>query len=148
MAYYFWESPVQYIVGIFCKNDKFLLVYKHSSSSDKCKNRWEIPGGRAKFGLSFEEALKEKMRDYLGVEVTVGDVVPKIVSNISEESDVTKHYYVIAAKCKLDNENISLNPAKLNDYRWFDLAAINEMEENRILVAGDIELLRMCLTEK
>jgi hypothetical protein len=54
-------EKTQYIVvaGLVRKEDKVLVVYKHTSSSDKCRNRWELPGGIAKFRLDFESALKE-----------------------------------------------------------------------------------------
>src|SRR4051812_43005265 len=127
-------EKTQYIVvaGLIRKEDKFLVVFKHTSTSDKCRNRWELPGGRAKFGFNFEDALTEKLKEYLGVEITTPKLMPKVFSNISKESTVTKHFYVLVGECELLSENIKLNTEKLAEHKWITL------DEAEVLCRDDL----------
>jgi len=140
-------EKLQYIVvaGLIKKDNKFLVVFKHSSSSNKCLNRWELPGGRAGFGLDFDTALKEKLKDYLGVNVTSIKILPKVFSNISEERQIIKHFYVLAGQCELAHGSIQLNNNKLSEYKWITLDEAEKMYANDLLVDGDLEFIRMSI---
>lgn len=142
-------NRVQYIVvaGFIKQDNKVLVVYKHSSSSDKCRSRWELPGGIAKFGLDFESAVKEKIKDYLGIDATVVKLMPKVFSNVSQEAAVTKHFYVLVGECQLASTDIKLNPNKLSEYRWITLEEAESMCRDGKFVEGDMEFIRIGLTK-
>ena len=79
-------------------------------------NVWEIPGCRAPFGKSFEDGLKEKIKEYLGVEIEIVRILSKIFSNTVEDEKSIKHYFVICSECKIvGNQEIKLNKEKLGD---------------------------------
>jgi len=86
------KNKIQYLVvaGLIKSENKVLIVYKHTSTSDKCRNKWEIPGGKAAFGLSFNDALQKKIKNYLGVDTKIKRILPKIVSNVSNEVETAE----------------------------------------------------------
>ena len=56
------KQKIQYVVpcALIKKENKILLTYKIRSSNPLTVNVWEIPGGRAPFGKSFEDGLKRR----------------------------------------------------------------------------------------
>ena len=138
-------EKMQYIVvaGLIRNKNKYLVVYKHTSTSDKCRNRWELPGGKVRFGLGFVDALKEKLNDYLGVDVVVHRLMPKVFSNVSEELTVSKHFYVLVGECKLLSDGVKLNRKKLSEHKWITLKEAELLFRDDLLVEGDLEFMRM-----
>ncbi len=61
------KEKVQYVVpcALIKEKGRVLLTHKVKSSNPLTVNVWELPGGRAPFGKSFEDGLKEKMKGYL-----------------------------------------------------------------------------------
>jgi len=107
-------------------------------------NVWEIPGGRAPFGKSFEDGLKEKMKEYLGVEIRIVNILPKIFSNTVEDEKSTKHYFVICAECEIvENQEIKLNKEKLGAYKWFTYEECKELFNQGKLAPGDFEFIEI-----
>lgn len=136
----------QYVVpcAIFQRDDEVLLARKIESSSSVCKDNWELPGGTAPYGLSFEDGLKQKMQNYLGTDIEIETIYGQIFTNHTEEETEERHIFVIPAKCRLKNE-IDLNTEKFDDYDWFTLEQARELAEQGELVDGDLEFIRMAL---
>lgn len=79
----------QYIVpvAVIERDQKLLLVFKHTSSAVACTNKWELPGGRAKFGQTVEEAVTSKTKQLLGIDVTPDKMLDRIYSTVSDRTD-------------------------------------------------------------
>jgi 8-oxo-dGTP diphosphatase len=74
--------------GILVEKDRVLLTQRKSGSH--LAGRWEFPGGKVETGEDPREALRRELREELGIETTVGEIV-----------DVTFHRYDDANKAVL-----------------------------------------------
>src|SRR3989338_11715992 len=95
-------------VAVVKNINKVLLVFKADSFSSACKNKWEIPGGLLHENLSYDESLKKKMIEYLGVEIEVVKMVPKITTHESDEGDYIARFFAVPSFCRLKSDKISL----------------------------------------
>lgn len=144
------KEQTQYIVpcAAIVKDNKLLLGFKHSSSSRHCLNKWEIPGGRAKFGQSYEEALKSKMKQYLGVGIKIEEILGFVHSVVSSSVDgkAIYHFYFIPARCRLLSERFKIDKSKLREVRWFSLKEVEDLHKKGELVdEGDLKIAKMVL---
>lgn len=143
------NKQLQYIVPVpvIIKRDKILLVFKHQSSAEHCMNKWQIPGSRASFGQTFEDALKANTRKLLGVDIEVIKPLGFVHSVTSETMDGKScHFFVIPAICKLRNETFSIDRGKLREARWFSYTEIEGLYNRGELVdEGDLKIADMAL---
>ena len=72
---------------------------------------WEFPGGRREEAESDEDALKREVRERLGAEVVVGQLI-SFVRHPYEHYTVDLHLY----ECQLQTR--SLECRAVHDYRW------------------------------
>ena len=88
---------------------------------------WEFPGGRREAGESDEDALKREVRERLGVDVEVGQLI-SFVRHPYEHYTVDLHLY----ECRLASR--TLECLAVQDYRWvtssdFDRYAFTPADE-------------------
>jgi ADP-ribose pyrophosphatase YjhB (NUDIX family) len=122
--------------AVFLKDNRVLLVDKTEMVSGL--KGWEIPGGRANFGMTFEEALKDKIKNYFDVEISIKEVLPLVHMNMSV--DKTMQFWVVPALCELQSENFKLS-SKIKETRWFSKTEIDELDRKGQLVPGDKKIL-------
>lgn len=72
---------------------------------------WEFPGGRVECGESDEEALCRELRERLGAEIAVGQLI-SFVCHRYDHYTVELYLY----ECRLDSDE--LHTSAVNDFRW------------------------------
>jgi 8-oxo-dGTP diphosphatase len=71
--------------GVLLESGRVLLTQRKSGSH--LEGKWEFPGGKVESGEDPREALRRELREELGIEATVGEIL-----------DVTFHRYDEAEK--------------------------------------------------
>jgi len=138
--------PVPLIID---KEGRFLLIYKLYSISSDCDNRWQFPGGRMDFGDDFHTAIKKKIRQYLGVDAEPGEIVDKVISVKADGKDGQQyHFVVMPVMCDLHSEDFKLQEDKIGDAQWFTFEEARDLNDQGLLVQGDLEIMEHCWIEK
>lgn len=140
----------QYVVplAVLRRDNKLLLVFKHTSSAVMCTNKWEIPGSRIDFGMSLEDSLMTKTKRALRINITVKEVLGRVHSNISEKVDGSGQvqFFVIPALCETDATEFVIDKSKLREAKWFTLAEIEALHAKGELVdLNDLEIAKLVL---
>jgi mutator protein MutT len=70
------RPSVEVAAGLVFREGKLLVTQRHADAH--LGGLWEFPGGKREVNESFEECLIRELREELGIEVTVGELVESI----------------------------------------------------------------------
>src|SRR5882724_1720135 len=84
-----WNS-IEVAAGIVFRNGKILITQRRSQ--DHLGDLWEFPGGKREAGESFENCLHRELREELGIEVAVGELVDTVTHQYPEKTVHLKFY--------------------------------------------------------
>ena len=116
-------------VGAHIINDKNqILLMKRNKN---CRNKagyWTIPGGRVELFQEVEEALKREIKEELGIDIEIIQLL-SVTNDIIKEEE--QHWVSPQFLCKITNGTpANLEPQKCDEIAWFDLDKIPEKITN------------------
>lgn len=82
--------------GLIFRNRKLLITRRYTDSH--LGGLWEFPGGKREADESFEICLARELREELGVEVSVGDLIESVTHSYPEKTVHLRFF-----KCRLVN---------------------------------------------
>lgn len=85
------ETPIP-AVGVILYDKGRVLIIKRAF--EPSANRWSIPGGAVELGESVREAARREIKEELGLDVKIRDVV-EVLDNVVYEGDRIKYHYVL-----------------------------------------------------
>jgi 8-oxo-dGTP diphosphatase len=83
-------SVIEVAAGIVCRDGKILITQRRSQ--DHLGDLWEFPGGKREAEETFENCLRRELREELGIEVVVGDLVETVTHQYPEQTVHLKFY--------------------------------------------------------
>ena len=108
-------------------NNQILLMKRNKN----CRNKagyWTIPGGGVDFFENVEEALKREMKEELGIDIEIIQLLSVTNDIIKDES---QHWVSPQFLCKIINGiPTNLEPHKCEEITWFDLDKVPEKITN------------------
>ena len=69
-------KTIEVAAGLVFRNSQLLITQRHAD--DHLGGLWEFPGGKREPGETFEQCLRRELREELGIEVTVHELVETI----------------------------------------------------------------------
>lgn len=113
------------IIGVIRNKDKYLLTFRHGDKEEKWANdHWQFPGGGMEYGETPETTLKRELKEELGVDIIVKQLIPKIFTK--KRTDWQGIF--ICFLCSYDGkQKIKLNDEASN-YGWFTISEIKRLK--------------------
>jgi len=106
------DTPLIVASGLFVNpENKILMALRHSTQVPP--DRWETPGGKVEPGEGERDALVREMREELGVEVEVG----QLISTATLDFDQRMHLILYHCRIVGDKEP---QPLESQELRWVD----------------------------
>ncbi len=103
-----------------CKNE--LLLQLRNKAPEK--EHWSIPGGKVELFETLEHAVKREVKEEIGVDVQVIDLLG-ICNHIIEKEE--KHWVSPSFLCKIiQGEPKIMEPTKHLDMKWFSIDHLPE----------------------
>jgi mutator protein MutT len=122
-------SPIDVAAALVFRAGKLLITQRYAEAH--LGGLWEFPGGKREPGESFEDCLTRELREELGIEVTVGELVESLTHAYPE-----KTVYLMFFRCSwLKHEPQSLGCAA---FKWVTLEEL----ERHPFPAADARLLQ------
>lgn len=109
---------VKVVAGFIEKDGKVLVVKRPTDK--KRGGFWEFPGGKVEAGESLQEALRRELKEELGIEVRVGEVLEKI-THVYPDEEIELYLLSVAVNRDLDlKESLEV--------KWVDLQELENLE--------------------
>ena len=121
-------KPIDVSAGLVFRNGVLLITQR--LRADHLGGLWEFPGGKRESGETHQDCLKRELREELGIEVAVHELVDEIQHTYPEKTVLLRFY-----RCSL----ISGEPQILgcNAFRWVTASELRQFE----FPAADARLL-------
>jgi mutator protein MutT len=124
------QATIEVSAGLVFRNGKLLITRRHPDAH--LGGLWEFPGGKREPNESFEQCLVRELREELGIEVNVEDLVESLTHAYPEKTVVLKFY-----RCRwIQNEPRAIDCL---DFKWITPGELGDYE----FPAADTRLLQM-----
>ena len=84
------ESAIEVAAGLVFRDGKLLITRRRAN--DPLGGLWEFPGGKRKPEETFQECLRRELREELGIEVDVGELLEAITHAYADSTVHLKFY--------------------------------------------------------
>jgi mutator protein MutT len=100
---------VDVAAGLVFRDGKLLITQRHATAH--LGGLWEFPGGKREPNETFEECLARELREELGIEVTVGEMVEDLAHEYPEKTVHLKFF-----RCTWEKNEP--RPLGCSDFKW------------------------------
>jgi 8-oxo-dGTP diphosphatase len=121
---------IEVAAGLIFRNGKLLITQRHTNTH--LGGLWEFPGGKREANETFEECLARELREELGIEVEVGEVLESITHSYPEKTVLLKFF-----RCRWKQNEPK--PIDCLDLKWVTADELRNYE----FPAADARLLEM-----
>jgi mutator protein MutT len=123
-------KSIEVSAGLVFRNGKLLITQRHKDAH--LGGLWEFPGGKREPNETFEECLARELREELGIEVEVGEVLESITHSYPEKTVLLKFF-----RCRWKHNEPK--PIDCLDLKWVTADELRNYE----FPAADGRLLEM-----
>lgn len=110
-------EPTVVVAGVLVENGRLLLAQR--ASPPELAGLWELPGGKVEPGEIPEDALVRELREELGIDVTVGEVIG---------SDVPLHGGLVLRAYAVTRFSGTATALEHDALRWVDGADLHTVD--------------------
>lgn len=86
------ERPMVGVGAVIFRRDEVLLVRR---GREPACGKWSLPGGLVELGESLEEAVRREVREEVGLEVTVRDLVVALDRVLRDADGRIEYHYIL-----------------------------------------------------
>lgn len=126
------KSEIEVTCAIIMDGQHVLVTQRSEQMPHSLK--WEFPGGKLKSGETPERCIVREIREELGIEISVRELLPSVKHSYAKE--IIK---LIPFVCRWMEGEIQL--AEHGAYKWVHLSELEQID----WLEADIEVLRLLL---
>jgi mutator protein MutT len=111
--------PIDVAAALIFERDKLLITQRRAD--DHLPNLWEFPGGKVEPGETFQACLVREIREELGIEISVCDLVEDLTHSYPEKTVRLRFY-----RCALISGEAKA--IHVQDLRWVTREELKQYE--------------------
>ena len=124
--------------AIFDSEGKLFITQRGRKAKNE-RDKWEIPGGSVEFGETFEKAIKREIKEELGIEIEVLELLGVCDHIIPDEK---QHWVSPTFICRITKGTPKiLEPEKCSAIGWFSFSEAETLDLS-IVTKYDLTLLK------
>lgn len=124
------QNTIEVSAGLIFRDGKLLITRRHADAH--LGGLWEFPGGKREANETFEQCLVRELREELGIEVDVGELLESLTHAYPEKTVVLRFY-----RCRWkQNEPRAIDCL---GFKWISARELGDYE----FPAADARLLQM-----
>jgi mutator protein MutT len=123
-------KSIEVSAGLVFRSGKLLITQRHTNTH--LGGLWEFPGGKREPNETFKECLARELREELGIEVEVGEVLESLTHDYPEKTVSLKFF-----RCRWKQNEPK--PIDCLDLKWVTADELRNYE----FPAADARLLEM-----
>jgi 8-oxo-dGTP diphosphatase len=132
------ERPMVGVGAIILRDDQVLLVQRGKEPSYR---KWSIPGGLVELGESLQEAVAREVREEVGLDVQVRDLVVALDRVILDQAGrIEYHYILLDFLCEFNGGN----PAPASDVLDCAFVPVQSLSRYDLTRGTRQAILRVC----
>jgi mutator protein MutT len=124
------RNQIEVSAGLIFRSGKLLITQRHQNAH--LGGLWEFPGGKREPNETFEECLVRELREEIGIEVEVGELLESITHTYPEKTVSLKFF-----RCRWKQNEPK--PIDCLDLKWVTAVELQNYE----FPAADAKLLEM-----
>jgi nucleoside triphosphatase len=114
--------PEPTVGGLIVNDEGKILIAR----SHKWFDKYTLPGGHIEVGETMQEALKREVREEVGLDVEIGDMLLTQEAIFSKEFWKKRHFIFFDFICTVKGQEVKLDQRELQEYVWkYPGAALN-----------------------
>jgi nucleoside triphosphatase len=114
--------PEPTVGGLIVNEEGKILLAK----SHKWFGKYTLPGGHIEVGETMQEALKREVKEEVGLDVEIGDMLLTQEAIFSKEFWKKRHFIFFDFICTVKDQEVKLDQRELQEYVWkYPGAALN-----------------------
>jgi mutator protein MutT len=113
-------DPIQVSAGIIVRNGRVLVCKRRPDQLHA--NKWEFPGGKREPGESMEECLCRELREELGIDAELGEVVWRTEHTYPGRAPVALAFFTVRGY-----RGAPVNRA-FAEIRWVDVSELGRLD--------------------
>ena len=114
--------PEPTVGGLIVNEEGKILLAK----SHKWFDKYTLPGGHVEIGETLQEAVKREVKEEVGLDVEVGEMLLTQEAIFSKEFWKKKHFIFFDFICTVEGQHVKLDQKELQEYVWkYPGAALN-----------------------
>ena len=119
------------IVVAIIRNDAgdVLLAKRNQPQTPEIHGKWEFAGGGVNFGEDPTDSLKREVREEIGIDVEVGRLLPKVISDIQKfDNGDELQVLVLSYECRIISGVPKSTDEEVGEVKFFSIDEIKKLD--------------------
>jgi 8-oxo-dGTP pyrophosphatase MutT (NUDIX family) len=112
------ERQLIVALGWVQRADRVLLVQRHEPALPAAHGKWELPGGKLRFGEHPATAVAREVLEETGYRVNVSQLLPYLYSTVWDYPDRRQHVILLVFACQAGPAIATPADPRIVAHRW------------------------------
>lgn len=127
-------------MGVVIQDKKVLMTKRFEEECPDAHLKWELPGGKIKFGEEPNVAIEREIYEETGIIVKAEGLIPIVRTCVwNYTNGITQHTILLAYRCKyIGRDEQELKDHHVETFEWKKITDLKKIE----ILPGDIDFIK------